>query len=282
MVLPTTSRACGLPTRRLRLRCARRPRNAGRRAMSDPATAHEEGHGEAGRCGVGMKIGLTHRSVQRRPGVADDADDRPLDVVSAVGVVDVDAKPPAKRVLVGELLPHELFADDGDGHRVQRVRFGEVTSGHLRNAHRLEESRVIGPHLARGQLAGSPASDDRRARSWCRCSERNRQARGAGSVLDTGQNGDARQRLAEEAARLRRGRIAPGKLHARREHAVRAEAGIDALQLQEAAHQQTGAGEQHERQRHFGDDERVEHARAAGGRRRVAPLRAARRSRGPW
>ena len=50
------------------------------------------------------------------------------------------------------------------------------------------------------------------------------------------------------------------KLHAGREHAFGAEAEVVALQLDEAAHQQTGAGQQHERQRHFGDDERAEHA----------------------
>ena len=81
-----------------------------------------------------------------------------------------------------------------------------------------------------------------------------------GRVLDAGQRGDARQRFAEEAAGpaqvVARGR----KLHAAGEHAFGAEARIDALQLDEAAHQQAGAGEQHERQRDFGDDERAEHA----------------------
>ena len=66
------------------------------------------------------------------------------------------------------------------------------------------------------------------------------------------------------------------------EHAVDAEAQVGALQLDEAAHQQAGAGEQDERQRHFGDHERAEHAvqpraaavtaafaqRVAGGARR--------------
>ena len=70
--------------------------------------------------------------------------------------------------------------------------------------------------------------------------------------------------------------------HARREHAVDAEARVGALQLDEAPHQQTGAGEQDERQRDFGDDQRAEHAvqprtaavtaafaqRVAGGARR--------------
>jgi hypothetical protein len=49
-------------------------------------------------------------------------------------------------------------------------------------------------------------------------------------------------------------------LHARREHALRSEAKVDALQLHEAPHQQTGAGDQHERQRNFGDDEQTKHS----------------------
>ena len=78
-------------------------------------------------------------------------------------------------------------------------------------------------------------------------------------MLNPGQRGNARQRFAEDAG-------GPGevvsrgwKLHARREHAFRTEARVDALQLDEAAHQQTGASKQHERQRNLCDDERAEH-----------------------
>ena len=96
---------------------------------------------------------LADGAVQRRPDVADDADDRPLHVVSAVGVVDVDAQAPAERAAIGELLPHELLADDRDGRRVDGVGVGEIASGHLRNPQRLEEPRRDRPDLARRQLA---------------------------------------------------------------------------------------------------------------------------------
>ncbi len=79
-------------------------------------------------------------------------------------------------------------------------------------------------------------------------------------MLNPGQCGYARQRFAEEAAGLRKVVSRARKLHARREHAVRAEAEVAALQLDEAAHQQASAGQQHQRQGHFGDDERAEHA----------------------
>ena len=79
-------------------------------------------------------------------------------------------------------------------------------------------------------------------------------------MLNPGQRGHARQGFAEEAVGLREVVARGRKLHARREHAFSAEAEVAALQLDEAAHQQTGAGKQHERQRHFGDDQRVEHA----------------------
>ena len=60
----------------------------------------------------------------------------------AVGVVEIDPQTTAQRVAIGELLPYELFADDGDGRRVHRVGLGKITSGHLWNTQRLEESRA--------------------------------------------------------------------------------------------------------------------------------------------
>ena len=65
------------------------------------------------------------------------------------------------------------------------------------------------------------------------------------------------------------------ELHARREHAFGLRKPRSALlQLDEAAHQQTGAGQQHERQRHFGDDERAEHAVQSAAAAVTARLRA--------
>ena len=98
-------------------------------------------------------------------------------------------------------------------------------------------------------------------------------------MLNSGQRAKARQRFVEEAARLGQVVACARKLHARREHAFGAEAEVVALQLDEAAHQQTGAGQQDERQRHFGDDERAEHAvqSAAAG---VTPAFAQRIARG--
>ena len=49
----------------------------------------------------------------------------------------------------------------------------------------------------------------------------------------------------------------------RGQHAVGAEAGVDLLQLDEAAHQQPGADQQHERDRDLRDDQRVARAETA-------------------
>ena len=57
------------------------------------------------------------------------------------------------------------------------------------------------------------------------------------------------------------------------------EAGIDARQLEEAADQQAGAGQQHDGERHLGDDQRRAHAmRRRRWRRRAPPSRSALRS----
>ena len=56
-----------------------------------------------------------------------------------------------------------------------------------------------------------------------------------------------------------------GQRQLERQRLLRPEARIDRLQPGEAAHQQTGAGEQHHRERHFDDDERAAHAGAGRG-----------------
>ena len=48
--------------------------------------------------------------------------------------------------------------------------------------------------------------------------------------------------------------------HSHRQHAVGLDAGIDPLQLHEAAQHQSGADEQHERHRNLGDDQRAPEA----------------------
>ena len=65
-------------------------------------------------------------------------------------------------------------------------------------------------------------------------------------------NADRIARFADSARRAGR--------HARGEHALGAKARIDVLQPDEAANQQAGAGQQHERQRHFDDDQRAQRA----------------------
>ena len=79
-------------------------------------------------------------------------------------------------------------------------------------------------------------------------------------MLDAGQRRQPRQRVAEKIASPGGVVAAGGKRHAGRQHAVGAEARVNALQLDEAAQQQARAREQHERQRHFSDDERAQHA----------------------
>ena len=66
-------------------------------------------------------------------------------------------------------------------------------------------------------------------------------------------------------------RLTPVAADPKREHAGRVEAGVEAPQLVQAAHQQTGAGEERHRQSHLDADEQPLQRVA---RRRVRPARA--------
>jgi hypothetical protein len=79
-------------------------------------------------------------------------------------------------------------------------------------------------------------------------------------MLNAGHRRNPRQRLVEKAAGLSDIVASLRQLHVGGEYTLGAEAEIACLQLDEAAHQEPGAGQQHERQRDLGDDERAEHA----------------------
>ena len=183
-----------------------------------------------------------------------------FDIFPAVGMVDADAEPPAERRSIGELTTDDLLTDDRDRRRVGRIGIGEVASGDLRNAQRGEEVRRDGPDVAarhlpirRPRLIDAPETRAD-AGKW------NGHARRARDRLYAGERSDSGHRIAKQAARCQEVVARCRQLHARGEHAVDAKSEVDALELDQASHQQTGARQQHERERDLDHDQRTKHA----------------------
>ena len=85
-------------------------RHRGRERRRILGGAHEERDAAVGTLGCRDEDRLPNRPVQRGPRVADHAHNRPLDVVTSVGMIDVDPQPAANRLSIGELLLDELLA----------------------------------------------------------------------------------------------------------------------------------------------------------------------------
>jgi len=78
-----------------------------------------------------------------------------------------------------------------------------------------------------------------------------RQREGERDVRHARQRTEARREIGEEGDAARRRVLVAGQLNARRQQMCGPDAGLDLRQLLQRAHHQSGAGEQHERQRGF-------------------------------
>src|SRR5690348_14936603 len=87
---------------------------------------------------------------------------------------------------------------------------------------------------------------------------RNRHTGGSGRMLDACQRGHTRQRVKIELVTVAAVVSSRRQLHGGCEYVFRLEAEIYALKFLKAAQQQTGSGQQHERERHLADDKGVQ------------------------
>ena len=167
----------------------------------------------------------------------------------------------ADRVLVREPSPRTIVIDQNNSRRILRVRVGKIASAQKRDARRLKIARRDHqlPHVARVlelfrfrfafQNKGADA-DVSRGR------KRSRRAR----RFDARKTGQLRDKLREET---RRGFVVDelrfGQTDAKGERPRWVHPEVGLLQKHETAHHQSRADEEDERERDFGDHERVTH-----------------------
>ena len=194
-------------------------------------------------------VGFRRRVQARAAHVGDDADDlrRQLSHAGDQGAAD--------RILAGKVPARERLVDDHDVRHARAVALVEVAPGANRNAERLEVSRRhemtirVRPLAHRRQR---PAHHRDRRR---RLSAGERHAIGQRRRRRAGQRRQALIELLVERDELLAVVALRRQHQLRGEDAVRLEAGLDALEPGETGQQQAGADQQHERQRHFGDQQ---------------------------
>ena len=197
---------------------------------------------------LGFELGIAH--------VADDADDHGGFGIGAAA--DLDALD--QRVLIGVELAREGFADEHYLGRGGVVARREVAARFDGDAQRAEIARRGGIEGGRrliadwdGRLADLHEGQDVIvAGEW-------KDLGGAGDG-DAGQGANAIEGASVEGLLLRVGLVfGAGEIGVKGEDVVRVEAGVDALQVVEAAHQESGAAEEDEGERDLADHQHAAH-----------------------
>ena len=182
-------------------------------------------------------------------------------------------QPLAERILAREQLPHQRLADDGHGG--DRSRSASVKSRPARCGMPIVRKKpgVTGrtcgdgacPAAGIGPIEPIEPGADAEAGHRQKAHRRRSARRAIVAMRDDGVGVEAGDRAVSwYSAR-------PGNGTRAVSTPLGAEARVDVLQPHEAANQQAGAGEQHERQRHLGDDQRAKRA----ARTRAAAVTAA-------
>ena len=206
-----------------------------------------------------VDVGSRRLSQGADPGVTGNTND-----ADGVGVAVFDE--PADHVFTGIVAFDERGAHDSDALTVD-IGFGEATAPQDGNAHRLEvagvHTRVVDVDRAVGRLR----FDTRQNEALRLDGRTEREAIGESDSIDGRVREKPLHRLMFEIPLLLRCRVTRQRRHwpdQRRRPGI--EAGIDPLRLLQAAHEEAGANEQHERERDLHDDQgvaQVEPARPA-------------------
>ena len=169
------------------------------------------------------------------------------------------------RILVRPELARHRLADDHRELAIGAIELVEIAAGDQAHPCRMNEPGRHDPNrhdgLLRQRQPGLPLDGKREVRSAL---ERQRVA--GGRRLDARQCPNAAEHLVDKRHPLFALIGAAGQRDVHRQQVPRVEAGIDGAKLDERAEQQARAGQQHQRQRHFADDERVADP-PLGGRR---------------
>ena len=256
-----------LPLVDARDRLAKRPLHAGRieRRADDDA-------GEGARILLVAHIHhrVFSRIVERRHAlVGDDADDvEPRRVARVQGAEPwrVHQQALADRVVCAKKLSRHRFVDDGDERGRLAIDVAQRAAAAKPQAERAEVARTDEPEVGDGTL---DAFEERTTRNLNECEARralHRHAVGECDVAHAGDGLDVRDDLVHEGVEFCcSGEAMFGDRQFRGEHVRRIEAGVGVTHVQETSDQQTGVGQQHERERDFRDDQPV--AEMTGARR---------------
>src|SRR6267143_269968 len=184
--------------------------------------------------------------------VANHSDDFRLLIIQEVEVL-------PQRILAGPQSFGELLIDDHDRSGIGVVACGKFAAAKQWNAHGLEISGIDGVDAGERLLAAlvrSTPLDIAEARGGVVAFQR--KIIRDSDPFDAGKRGNAGKKLFEKLRRAALGRVVrAGKIHPHRNHVIGAEAGIDFEHAHEAAAQQTGANEKHQRESDFRDDEKA-------------------------
>ena len=178
----------------------------------------------------------------------------------------------ANWALVRPITPRQLLAHDRDAGCGLVVALAEISAGFERNPERAEVAGTDRTNLGRvtGRLVRSPFHLD----AVAPIVPAERQMRDHGRALRPRERAHLRQRVAVKGQHLRFPGIAILRHHrVRRDHVFRRKTGIDVHQPNETAQHQRAADEQHGRERHLRENQRVARAGRAAGRARRATER---------
>ena len=192
--------------------------------------------------------------------VAHDADDGKPGLI--LRTAEADLEPLAEWILSWPDRTRQSIGDDRDAGRSVGIVLAEGAAAQQRNAHRRKvigaDGRLRHDELRRALLC---VFDDEIAHQQIAA---DRQPVDGASVDDAGSAPEALRDVRRERAHLGRCRVRSfGQRHGDGQDVLCLEAGIDVRQAQEALHHQSRAGNQHERQRHFGNYQHIQESRAA-------------------
>ena len=232
----------------------RRPLRVGRRPRHDRQGAREP-----------LRVGEVDQVARRLAEsphlrVGGHADDQPGGIV-VVGPADQAAD----RVAVLPEAPGHRLADDDDGLRVRPVGVAEVAAADDLDARRLEEPGVdLGP--VRDEGAAVARRLEARHVEVARPGAQRIQVQAADRPdrRDAGQLAEAVEQAPGVDARLVRREAGGRRQEGQEGGRLAAEAGVDRLHLLEAAQEEAGPDEQHQRDRELGDDQGVAPAELPG------------------
>ena len=203
-------------------------------------------------------------------------------ISSGPGSFQYHGNPLTDRILVGPVLPRHALADDHASCGGPALFGTKQPAAHETDSHRAEE--VVRDHAN----VGHRFLADRRFRApddfeVCRGAQTvQRQEARSARGLHTGDGVDLLEELVVEAANLL-GRFVPrlGNRDPHRDRVRRIESGVHAEKSAEAADQQAGADQEHERECHLDHDERVSGTSATSTRASAPAFLERVRQRGP-